>query len=339
MSYIDKSLISEIKHFLGKYKKIVIIGHKNPDGDCIGSMLALSTFLKKMNFQINIVSPTQIPYNLLWLKEIKQILIYTNNRDKIEKLVDDADIIFLVDMNSLKRIDELGTKVKESKAIKIVLDHHKEPENFTKFIFLNTNKSSAAEVVYDFIKEIDESLIDVNIAKFIFIGLSSDTGNFMYENTNIDSFQAVIELLKFGIKKNEIINKLYNSHSYNRMKLLGEILLNYTKFDKRNKIIYAYLPKTIQKRYKIKPGEHENFVNIILSVKQAKISIFLFENDSEIRISLRSKGNYDVSKVAKKFFEGGGHKNASGGKLKMSIKESIIYLESILPQIIEEATK
>lgn len=337
MNNFSSKLFDEFKEILLNSKKICLLGHKNPDGDCIGSVLALRQFFINKNYEVQVIVPDVVADFLLWVDDVDQITVFNQQQSKAIEIVENADVIFAVDFNSLSRVGDLGDFVFKANATKVVLDHHREPENFTKYILVDILYSSAAQIVFDFMKALDYNSIDKKVAEYVYLGISSDTGNFMYESTDASAFEAASELLRMGIDKNKIVRGLYNNYSFDRMKLLGTVLLNFTIYLPQKQTIYSYLTKDIRQKFNYKKGDHENFVNQILNVKDTNFSVFFYENTDEIRVSMRSVGDFDVNKIARKYFMGGGHKNASGGKTLMSMKETLDYFEKNLDDMIKVA--
>jgi phosphoesterase RecJ-like protein len=246
-----------------------------------------------------------------------------------------SDIIFLLDFNSLKRIDTAADVVQVSKALKVMIDHHPQPEQCADIIFSFPQKSSTAEIVWEFMKKLDTSKLDKRIAGYVFLGIVSDTGCFCFDSAGKETFSIVSEILDYNIDKSRIIEKLYQNFSENRTRLLGYLLHNKMKVFHAKKAAYITFTLREKELFAYRTGDHENFVNFPLSIKGIKFSAFFMENEDEIRVSLRSKGDYvNVNEIARKYFFGGGHKNAAGGKFKGSMEElEEFFSEKILKNL------
>ena len=336
---INKEKINLIKKIITPDKNIVITIHANPDGDAVGGALALQHFFKQKGNNVNICSPNELPKNLKWLSEANTILNYFYKKKKIDKIFSEADIIFCVDYNGLGRINNMKEPVKKSNATKIMLDHHPEPENFVDYMFSNTEVSSAAELCYYFLENYSKELINKTIAECLFTGIVTDTGSFQYSSATSTTFKTAAKLLDCKIDKQKIFNNIYSNYSADRMKLMGYLLDSKMVVLPSKKI--AYISITLQEfeKYNYKTGDHENFVNLPLSIEGITFSVLFMEKDDEIRVSLRSVGDeFDVNKIARKYFKGGGHKNAAGGYSKLNMEETISYFKDIVKTLSGEKT-
>ncbi len=331
----DADIIDAFRPTLENAKKITIIGHKNADGDCLGSTLALSAFFENKGVEAKIIIPNEIPEFYSWLDGIDKILIYNQLPWEAVDFVSTSDVIFMTDFNSFKRIDDLADSVQVASALKIVIDHHKEPEDIADFMFVDDTSSSASELVYEFLKILDVKGIDKRVAEYIFMGVVSDTGSFKYDSANSKTFAIASELLGYDIDKSKIIRGLYASFSYHRLRLLGFALNERTVYLGDAQVAYMYLSNTDKEKYSYKQGDHEDFVNFPLSISGVNISVLFIETDDVIRVSLRSRGDYDVNKVARELYNGGGHKNAAGGKSYLSLKETVDFFEKNIEKIIK----
>ena len=325
---INKEKINSIKKIITPEKNIVITIHSNPDGDAVGSSLALQHFFKQLGNNVNICSPNELPKNLKWLPEASTIKNYFYKKKPIDKIFSEADIIFCVDYNGLGRINNMQEPVKKSKAIKIMLDHHPEPENFVDYMFSDTEVSSAAELCYYFLENYSKELINKTIAECLFTGIITDTGSFQYSSATTNTFKTAAKLLDYKIDKQKIYNNLFSNFSASRMKLMGYVLDSKMVVVPERKLAYISITIDEFEKYNYKTGDHENFVNLPLSIEGIKFSVLFMEKDEAIRVSLRSVGDeFDVNQIARKYFKGGGHKNAAGGYSKLNMEETIKNFE------------
>lgn len=323
--------INIIKELLSKKKDILIIPHKNPDGDAIGSATGLKFYLDKLGHNTNIISPNKYPQFLEWMDAENKIINYTNS-NQINSIIENADIIFTLDFNNLIRISQMKEAVEKAKGVKIMIDHHENPSDYAQFMYSDPEMSSTCEMIFHFIDMLgDKNMIDKNISKSLYTGIMTDTGSFKFPSTTHITHEVVSQLLKTGISHFEIHNKIYDNNKPERLKLLSHALNNITIIDEYN-TCYIYLSQNDLDKFNYEKGDTEGIVNYGLSIKNIKFAIIFMENSKEnvIRISLRSRGDFDVNDFSKKIFGGGGHKNAAGAVSKLGLQKTIDYfLESI----------
>lgn len=325
MKIISENFKEKTINFLKKDKSILIIGHYNPDGDTSGASLGLYLLLKNAGYNVRILMPSRLSDFLIWLPAANEIIYY--EKHTTPEIINNSDIIFYVDFNDVKRTEYLEDELNSSKAIKIMLDHHPNPVSGVDLIYSDTEMSSASEIVYKFIEIIGfEKYINKDIASCIFTGIMTDTLNFSVNSSRPETFQTVAKLLSYGIAKDEIYDKVKNNFSLKRLKLIGYLLYEKMKIISGSNVSYMLISKDELKEFDFKNGDHEGIVNMPLSVSDVKISIIAVETDDYIKISLRSKGNYDVNLLSKKYFKGGGHKNAAGGRIYKPYSETEKYI-------------
>lgn len=313
----------QIQSILTPNKKIVITTHKSPDGDALGSSLALQLILQKKQCEVSVVVPNDFPDFLNWLPQSNQIINAEKQPNIAQKLIDDSEIIFCLDYNALNRIEGMENWVEKSKAFKIMIDHHQRPEEFTDFCISDISKSSTCEMIYDFIEFLgynDE--ISENIAECIYCGLVTDTGSFRHPGTSARTHQIVAELISKGLNNSLVHQKLFDNNSVSRIKVLGYCLNSMEIASEIESAIFSMSEKTAQD-LNMKKGDSEGVVNFGLSISSVKCAAFFREDDGKIKISFRSKNDLDVSIFAQEHFEGGGHKNAAGGMSLLSMEETI----------------
>ena len=310
---MTKEELIELKSKLLVPRDVVILSHRNPDGDAVGSSIGLAMFLRKMLHQVKIVVPSEYPSMLDYLPSLDSVEVFDLKQDECRGIVDKAQIIFLLDFNSLDRIDKLGINVQESKATKIMIDHHLDPEPVSDYLLSDTEASSTCELVYQFITDLGfNHLIDDVIGKCLFTGLITDTGSFRYA-TRPQTYEVASQLKKKGVDDYSIQNNIYNSLTAKQLQLLGHCLANRFHIIEDGKAAYIFLNKKDYANFAIGRGDTEGIVNYMLMVKEIQVAAFITEQPSIIKISLRSKGNINVQELASNHFNGGGHKNASGG--------------------------
>lgn len=329
---------STIRELLTNDKKsILILSHRNPDGDAIGASLALYILFQKMGHQVEILIPNAYPGFLKWMKNANKILIYTRKPKVADKLLTQAEIVFALDFNDLSRIHEFNDKLKFSGSYKVLIDHHPDPQEFANLSISDQNTSSTAELVYDFIETLGfSSLIDIDIAGCIYAGIMTDTGCFSFNSSQPETFRKVASLLSCGIDKDFIYDRVYNNFSCDRMRLMGYCLDKKLEYLPEYHTAYMTLTQQELRDYNFRIGDAEGFVNLPLSIEGIRFAALLIEKKDMVKISLRSKGNFAVNKFAAEHFHGGGHKNASGGESYESIQKTVDKFVNLLPEYKDE---
>ena len=333
--------ITELAIILETPKEIVISTHVNPDGDALGSSLAMFNYLSKKGHKVNVIVPNNYPDFLSWLPGSNNIIILENQLDKCNKLIRNADIIFSLDYNSLDRVKKIKDEIINSDAIKVLIDHHPNPEmDQFNFVYSTTNTSSASELVYEVICKLgDKKLIDIKIAECIYTGIITDTGSFSYLCNNENTYLIAGNLIKLGVDGENIHRLVYDDFSANRLKLLGYCLSEKLKVIDEYSTAFIYLSAADLKKFNYQVGDTEDVVNYPLSMKNIKMSALFTEKENVVRISFRSKGDFHVNEIAKEHFEGGGHKNAAGGDSYLSLEDTISKFEKLLPLYKKELSR
>ena len=328
---MNKTKIKKLEKLLSSPQKITIIPHKNPDGDALGSSLGLMQYLNNKSHHAVIISPNDYPEFLKWLPGEKSILKFSKNEKTTKKILKESSLIFVLDFNDLKRVGDLNNIIKSSKSIKIMIDHHKNPKNFADLNFSFPEISSTCEIVYNIIYSLDSFFINKNIATCLYTGIMTDTGSFKYPSTTSKTHKIISKLIEYGANGSKIYEKIYDEFSLNKLKLLSICLNNIKKVEKLP-VVYMTLNQKELDNCSFKKGDSEGFVNYGLSIKGIRLSIILIENKDEkiIKMSFRSKGNFPTNLFAEKFFNGGGHTNASGGSSKENLKKTVSKLSMAL---------
>lgn len=325
--------IKDLKSQLQDSKKIIVIPHKNPDGDAIGSSIAINELLKSLGHKSLIISPNNFPDFLKWMDDENEIKIYEEDEEIFSNEILNSDIIFTLDFNSLSRIGKMGDFVKKSKALKVMIDHHQSPENYAKYTYSDVNMSSTCEMVFHFISELSlEDKINSKIASALYTGIMTDTGSFKFPLTTDLTHKVVSDLIKKGANGSEINNLVYDNNSCDKLLLLSHTLSNMV-VDVEHKTAYMYLTQHSLNKYNFKKGDTEGFVNYGLSIKGVKFAAIFIENEAEkiIKISLRSKGDFNVNEFSRNNFNGGGHINAAGGYSKENLEATLLKFKNLLP--------
>lgn len=323
---------------VGGAKKILLIGHTNPDGDSIGSLTGMKHYLSALlpSAKVKMAVPTDFPAFLKFLDSNNEILVYKHAREEIDKCVTEADLIICLDFNGLKRIDDLGktigSTIEEKKKKIMLIDHHPQPDDIFDFVLSETEVSSTCELVYYLLKEaasLTGCKLPIECSTSLYAGMMTDTNNFA-NSVFPSTFRMASELIAAGVEKEEIQFKVLNCYTENRMRLMGEMLLNQMTVYPQYKAAVMILDKKTKDKFDYKDGDTEGFVNLPLTIEGIEISALFTESDDFIRVSLRSRGSFSVNAFSRSFFNGGGHERAAGGRVYMPIGEVKKYFEDAL---------
>jgi len=326
---IDNDIIHKLKTYINKGDKFVIISHEMPDGDAIGSSLGLYHYLSSFDKKsIKVVVPNSFPDFLKWMPGATDIVIGELYPDFASQLILEADVIFCLDFNAIKRVGKLASTLAASDARKVLIDHHPDPERFSKIEISFPEMCSASELVFRVICALgDVDLIEKPAAACLYAGMMTDTGAFTFNSNNEGIYLIVSELLKNGIDKDDIYRKIYQVYSLSRIRLMGYVLYEKLKTYPAERAALFTLSRSELNRFKYKCGDTENFVNLPLSIKEIYFSVFMREEKHLIKISFRSEGDFPCNVFASRYFNGGGHKNASGGEFYGSMEEAVKAFE------------
>jgi bifunctional oligoribonuclease and PAP phosphatase NrnA len=336
---LKKSRFSDLKKAIGKAKNISIFTHTNPDGDAMGSSLGLYHYLKKKGKAVKVIVPNSFPGFLEWMPGSRQVMVFEGGEAAVRRQVERSDLLFVLDFNNYSRLDMLGVYLNESKAPKILIDHHRQPDTCFDLYFHDVHASSTAELVYDLICGIDSpKVFDKKMATSLFTGVMTDTGTFRFPSTTEKTFTIAAQLIRAGADNAQIYDRVYDDYSASRLKLLG-YCLDKLVFLPEYRAAYIAIAEEELRRFNFKKGDTEGVVNQALSVRGIVFSAFFSERDGEVRISFRSKGKFDVNKFSRAHFGGGGHVNAAGGKSKEALESVISKFVQLLPQYKEALTK
>lgn len=326
-----KQEIKHIKHHLRTAKNIVITSHHNPDGDAVGSMLGLYHILYNEGFNARMILPNKFPSFLAWMPGADQILFHSNNKEEVEQLLRNADTIFSLDYNSSARLENLSQPFDEAKGVKILIDHHPYPANEFKHLLSATDVSSTAELVYETGTALfGQKAITPHAAICIYVGIMTDTGSFSYGCSNPRTFEVVSNLVKLGIDIDLAQGMVYNTFSTNRMKLMGYALAHKMQVFPEHKAAFISLTQKELREYEYQIGDTEGFVNLPLSIQDIVFSALFIENSGFVKVSLRSRGDFPVNEICEQYYDGGGHKNAAGGKSYVNMEETETEFVAIL---------
>lgn len=328
---LEPNQIFELKNILRSPKKIVIIPHKNPDGDAIGSTLGLSQVLKKIGHEVQIISPNDFPKFLKWLPEAKKIFNASFNHKGAEIAIAEAEVIFMLDFNGPSRADQLEPLINNSQAIKVLIDHHQFPQEFD-FTYSDTQMPATCEMIWHFLDVMNwTDLVDADIATCLYTGIITDTGNFKYASVKPSTLETAAHLMRQGAEPYRILDQL-DSFTPSRLKLLSIFLENMQLFPEHRTALFTMTREELMENGYQK-GDTEGFVNYGLGLENIVFSVFMADDTQKdmVKISFRSKGNFDCSEVARAHFNGGGHVNASGGRSDKNIEDTVKEFVNLLP--------
>lgn len=337
MNLIPEKEINELKDLIVQTQRPLIITHYNPDGDAMGSSLAFYHFLVKKGKDPIIVTPNDYPEFLHWLPGNDKVIVYKRNSGTVLNAIKDADAIFALDFNSADRTEGLEKYLIEASGKKVMMDHHPEPGSFADILISDIQYSSTAELVFHVFESMNETeLIDKDIAECLYTGIMTDTGSFNYNSSNPYTYFVVSKLIDLGINKDRIYWNIYDNYSVDRMRLLGYCLYKKLEvFPKYNTALIS-ITKEELRDFSFAPGDSEGFVNYPLSIKGIRFTAIFMENEKQVKISFRSKGRFQVNKFAEDHFNGGGHRNASGGHSNESLEIALKKFRELLPNYEKE---
>lgn len=330
--------IHEVAQLLSHPKKICIVTHQNPDGDSLGSSNALYLFLKRQGHEVYNILPNAFPDSISWLPGTDKAIIAEADLETAAKHIADAELIFSLDHNAHNRTGVLEEHLKECDATFIMIDHHRQPEAYATYRYSDHHMSSTCEMIYHFFEKLDATdEITKEIAECLYCGIMTDTGSFKYRSTTATTHEVIAQLIRKGADGEKIQRSIYDTNSLDRLQLLGTALDNLI-FREEYRTAFITLSSEEMERHNFKRGDSEGFVNYGLSLKGAVMALIFkeYREDGVVKISLRSKGDFDVNTLARKHFNGGGHKNAAGGRLECSLDEAVDRLISILPAYEDE---
>ena len=309
-------------YLLKKTKNVLIFSHANPDGDAVGSSLALATAFKSININTQIVLPNRAPENLRWLPNFEYI-VEGSSKSNVKALIETSDLVICVDFNQSSRVEKYAALLDECTKPIVLIDHHQNPKLNAKISFTDTSVSSTCELVHLILKQNLDITLNEKYATCIYVGIITDTGVFSYSSSHAELFYTVIELINLGINKDYITQQIYNTQSENRLRFLGYTLNERMIVLPDLNSAYIYLTLEDQKKFNYQPGDAENFVNYPLTIKGIRFTALFQERENDVKISFRSEGQFKVNQFAEKYFNGGGHVNAAGGKSHKSITETL----------------
>lgn len=329
---IGEDLVHRTKIEIENADNIVIITHVGPDGDAMGASLGLWHFLMTLEKTPQVIVPTPFPNFLAWMPGANKNLVYKFDKEKADEHIQKADLIFLLDFNAASRMDKMADAVLASKARKVMIDHHLQPENIANIIISYPEISSTSELIFRLICRMGHfSDINLGCAECVYTGMMTDTGGFTYNSNHEEIYSIIYELIKLGVDKDDIYRRVYNTFSADRMRLMGYCLYKKMKIYPEYQAALITLTQRELHEFNYDNGDAEGFVNIPLSIQGINFTVFMREDPDKIKVSLRSQGSFPTNKFAAEIFGGGGHLNASGGESFTSLDEAVRKFEEALP--------
>ena len=333
---MNKQDSKSLQALLDKRPIITIIPHTSPDGDAIGSTLGLYHFLKNQGHDVQVIAPTDFPDFLKWMPEADQILIYPDQESRAEQRIADSSLIFTLDFNNLLRAKPLTPFLQKALATFVMIDHHQQPDTYATITYSDEKASSTCELIYNTIVSLgSQEAINQTIATCLYTGIMTDTGGFRFSMTSPQTHRVAAVLLEKGANCAQIASDVLDSYSIDRLQLLGTVLDGLT-YLKEYKTAYMSVSSKILKQFNFRKGDTEGFVNYGLRIKEAELAVIFIENEEDnlIKISFRSKTTLDVNLLARMYFNGGGHINAAGGSMSISLEDTIAYFLEVLPKFL-----
>ena len=330
---MNKQDSKSLQALLDKRPIITIIPHTSPDGDAIGSTLGLYHFLKNQGHDVQVIAPTDFPDFLKWMPEADQILIYSDQESRAEQRIADSSLIFTLDFNNLLRAKPLTPFLQKALATFVMIDHHQQPDTYATITYSDEKASSTCELIYNTIVSLgSQEAINKTIATCLYTGIMTDTGGFRFSMTSPQTHRVAAVLLEKGAN---CASDVLDSYSIDRLQLLGTVLDGLT-YLKEYKTAYMSVSSKILKQFNFRKGDTEGFVNYGLRIKEAELAVIFIENEEDnlIKISFRSKTTLDVNLLARTYFNGGGHINAAGGSMSISLEDTIAYFLEVLPKFL-----
>ncbi len=331
---IDSRVIEQLKKLVKDARHIVITCHLSPDGDALGSTLALSRVLRNMGKEAYVVVPDQVPRALQFIPSVHDVVVYSMSQLRGRFLVRNADLIFCLDFNTLKRIDKLGEVIEKSRAPRVLLDHHLDPDKVFDVCISFPHLSSTCEVVYRTLMQMALlRYLDTEVAQCLYVGMMTDTGNFTYSSDYPEIYEIVAHLVSFGINKQWLYTMAMNTFSADSLRLQGYALSEKMQIFPEEGAALITLTKADLERFNYHKGDTEGLVNKPLSVPEVHWVMFLREDAEQIKVSCRSEGDFSVNDICARYFGGGGHKNAAGGDFKGPMDEAVEVFHKVLTDL------
>ena len=329
---VEAATVRTLRQWISSSRKVAILTHTNPDGDAIGSSLALALSLKRLGLDAQVIIPDGLPDFLRWLPGIELSTTFAYKKEKAVEIIEGAELIFCLDFNDPKRLGSVAEYLESSKAKKVLIDHHEDPMNFADISIVETWRGSVGEMIYLFLQDLfEEDVLNKDIATCLYVAIMTDTGNFSYASNYPEIFHVVGELMGYDIEKDRIYSSVYDAFSEDRLRLQGYCMQEKMVVLPQFHTAYISLSDEELTRFNHRKGDTEGFVNIPFAIKGIKFTALFIEKKDRIKVSFRSRGSFPVNQVATEHFHGGGHINAAGGDSFVPMEETLSKFESLLP--------
>ena len=333
--------MTNIHTFIQPAQHVVLLTHQSPDGDAMGSSLAMYHNIKSLGKEAQVIVPKSIPEILAWKPGPESVLLYDSQKAQADIYLEAADLVICTDFNAPSRIGALGDKMLSLTCPKVMIDHHLHPSDFADFIVSVPEASSSCELVYEVLSTLNSQL-STPIAQCLYTGLMTDTGNFSYNSNRPQIYPMIATLIEAGVDKDAIYNAVFNQYSVDRMKLVGYCLYQKMRVFPEHHAVLIYLNRKELYRFNFQKGDAEGIVNMPLQSKDIHYSVFMREDKAtpdemeknggiktKIKLSFRSQGDRPVNVFAGEVFNGGGHANAAGGEYYGPLAEAVqLFLDN-----------
>ncbi len=329
---MSKTDFTELKALLSTPKKIAIVAHKSPDGDAIGSSLGLYHYLIWKGHEVEVIMPNDYPTFLKWMPGNDKIVLHEGNEQNAEALINAADVLFCLDFNTPSRAFGLESVLRSSDNVKVMIDHHPQPDGFVNFMLSDTSACSTAQLVHRFAGMMGDRIPNKESGECLYCGIMTDSGSFRFPSTTAETHRIVADLLELGVKNDEVYNLVNSASSEHRLRLLGYCIDDKLEVHSEYATAFISLSMEEKKKFYFEKGDTEGTVNYPLSIEGVHFSAIFIEAEDIVKISFRSIGDFDVNQFARENFEGGGHRNAAGGKSDLSLQETVEKFVGLLPK-------
>ncbi|MEQ1746125.1 MAG: DHH family phosphoesterase [Saprospiraceae bacterium] len=325
------SIPSELKQLLHYPQNVAIFSHRNPDGDAIGSALAMQHYLQQYGHTVHVLFPSEYPAEFEFLPLAEEILIWDIHTEECKQVLNKKNVFVFLDFNALNRIDKLGEYIKNLPGPRILIDHHLYPDPIADYTFSEPAASSTCELVYRFITDMgDGQKINPSVGMCLYSGIVTDTGSFKHA-TNSAVFRIVADLIDRGMDDTDVQDRIFNSQKEKNLRLLGHCLANRMEYLPEFRTAYVWLSRKDYEDFDIQRGDTEGIVNYLLTIRDVRLAALIHNQPTIVKLSLRSKGDLDVQEICRTHFSGGGHKNASGAYSHDSLKSTVQKFRDLLP--------
>ncbi len=323
-----------LREELAKPKQIVVTTHHKPDGDALGSSLAVFHWLKAKGHTVHVIVPSDFPPFLDWLPGREDVVVYTANKAYSDERIAAADLIYCLDFNGLPRIHAMADSVRDARAVKIMIDHHLDPEGFDDYRHWDSSAAATAQLVYDFMVNVmdEHDAITADIATCLYTGIMTDTGSFRFQTTTPSVHLIAADLITRGAKNWEIHEHVYNSYTESRLKFLGFCLLNRLEVLHEYRTALFSISRQDLRQFNITTGDTEGLVNYALAISGMKLAALIVDRTEQVKLSLRSVGDFPCNEVCREHFNGGGHRNAAGGNSNEPLPTVVQRFKALLPE-------